>query len=74
MGATRGDRLTVAGIFGVLVAVACCAGLTAAAALAGGLTIAALVGVLALAGFVVALARRARSRGSRSPTTRGPAP
>jgi len=75
MDAKRGDTLTGAGTFGVLIAAACCAGLPAAAAFVGGLTIAASVGVLAgvpaLAGLiaVIALATRAKSRGSRPPTT-----
>jgi hypothetical protein len=80
MDGTRGDRLTVAGTVGALIAVACCAGLPAAVALLGGLTVAAFVGalagVLALAGLiaVIALATRARRRRSRPPTTQGPAP
>jgi 4-hydroxybenzoate polyprenyltransferase len=80
MEAKRGDRLTGVGTFAVLIAVACCAGLPAAAALAAGLGIAALVGVLAgvlaLAGLIVviALAMRAKRRGSPPTATRGPAP
>jgi hypothetical protein len=80
MFAERSDRLTGAGVAVALVAAVCCAGLPAVAALVGGLTIAGFVGVLggvlALAGLiaVIALATRARSRGSRPPATRGPAP